>query len=210
MHAHTHKRAERGGKDRAEAGGGGKWVRSRAVTWSCWLPRFQQPPPPLARPPPPPLPAAPARLRGGRFNPSPAAAAAAATAATSGTPRRCCLALVRVSHSPAPGSGRESPRVRKSSIQKSQVPACLLLPAPPLLRSALFRSALLFFFFFLRPQRLLLLPGALSVPELLLRFSSSSSFSSLSLLLPSPFTFFFFFLPFLPSFTSFSRSFCYK
>ncbi|XP_064497535.1 uncharacterized protein LOC135406895 isoform X4 [Pseudopipra pipra] len=35
-------------------------------------------------------------------------------------PRRCCLALVRVSHSPAPGSERVSTRVRKSSIQKSQ------------------------------------------------------------------------------------------
>ncbi|XP_064497533.1 uncharacterized protein LOC135406895 isoform X2 [Pseudopipra pipra] len=112
-------------------------------------------------------------------------------------PRRCCLALVRVSHSPAPGSERVSTRVRKSSIQKSQVRACLLLPAPPLLRAALLRSALLLFFSFLRRRRLLLLllPGALSVPELLLRFPSSSS-SSLSLTLSL-------FLPLSPSPSSF-------
>ncbi|XP_050185796.1 uncharacterized protein LOC126647540 [Myiozetetes cayanensis] len=84
--AHTHKRAERGGKEGAAAEE--KWVRSGAVTWSCWLPRSQQqPPPPPARlpacrrfpPPPPPPTAAPGRLRGGQFNPSPEAAAAGAT-----------------------------------------------------------------------------------------------------------------------------------
>ncbi|XP_030326422.1 uncharacterized protein LOC115601039 [Strigops habroptila] len=199
LYARSHAQTLRKRRQRRSGGVGGKWVRSGAVTWSCCSPglssssssRSRRLP---ARPPPPP--ADPARLRSGRFNPSPAAAAT--TAATSGAPRCCCLALVLLSHSPAPGSGRESTRVRKSSIQKSQLPACLLLPAPPLLRSALLCSALLFFSF-LRRRRLLLLllPGALSVPELLLSFPSSSfsssSSSSLSLFLPPPFALFFFF-----------------
>lgn len=119
-------------------------------------------------------------------------------------PRRCCLTLVRVSHSAAPGSRRESTRVRKSSIQKSQVPACLLLPAPPLLRAALLRSALLFSFL----RRLLLLPGALSVPQLaapfplLLLLLSLSRALPLSFFLP-PSLFFFFFLISPPSSFSF-------
>ncbi|XP_071887478.1 uncharacterized protein [Anas platyrhynchos] len=196
------------------SGGGGKWVGGGAVTWSCWLPRSQQqplPPPARSPPPPPPPPAAHSRLRGGQFNPSPAAAAAAAAAATSGAPGRCWRARVCVSHTPVPGSERESTRVRKSSIQQSRVPACLLLPAPPLLRSALLSFFFFVFFSFLpRQWLLLLLPGALSVPEPLLCFPSSSFFSSsssLSLLLPSPFAFFFFFLPFLSFFLrlSFSR-----